>query len=54
MPFTHLVYAGTWYTLAACGMALVWLRFRPAAARRVLSDAAATAAGAGERTGRRR
>lgn len=28
MPMTHIVYAGTWYTLAAAGTALTYLRFR--------------------------
>ena len=28
MPDTHLIYAATWYTLAACGAAIMFARFR--------------------------
>lgn len=28
MPWTHLVYCGTWFTLAAFGVVLTWFRFR--------------------------
>ena len=28
MPETHLIYAGTWFTLAAFGAAIVYARFR--------------------------
>lgn len=27
MPLTHLVYGGTWYTLAACGVAITYSKF---------------------------
>lgn len=28
MPHTHLIYAGTWYTLAAFGSLIAWYRFK--------------------------
>jgi len=28
MPDTHLIYAGTWYTLAFFGSVIAWVRFR--------------------------
>lgn len=53
MPHTHLIYAGTWYTLAAFGAMIAWYRFkRRVRPVRAPGSGSGAAAGGGARSRR--
>jgi cytochrome oxidase assembly protein ShyY1 len=45
MPETHIIYAATWYTLAAAGAAIAWYRFRRPPPRGLTGAAGGSARG---------
>lgn len=52
MPHTHLIYAGTWYTLAAFGGMIAWYRFKRRVRAPLRAPGTAGAAGGGARSRR--